>query len=132
MTVSSTFNAVLQRSNELDQRLAHRIGRHIDTSVHLLADLSDSLGQKALPCALIPEAPKRRRLTKAFINQIISQNKIKLKGITAAKRLPLAQYVAWMTERGVAVEQIFAEALQAPSFAQLAAYWRAQGKPALP
>lgn len=131
MSVSSTFNAVLQRSNELDQRLARRIGQHIDVSARALADLDQSLNQKALPCSLIPEAPKRRKLTKAFVNQILSQNKIKLKGITAAKKLPLDQYVAWVTERGVEVEQIFAEALQTPSFAQLAAYWRAQGKPVL-
>ena len=130
MTISSALKAAAARSNELDARLARRIGKHIDSQAQSLAELQETLDIPALPAA-IPEAPKKRKLTKAFINQILSQNKIRLKGITAAKRLSVDDYAAWVSEQGVDVKAIFAEALATPSYAELAAYWREQGRPTL-
>ena len=132
MTISSSLKAAVSYSNELDARLARRIGKHLDSQTQSLAELQETLDAPALPSGLlIPEAPKRRKLTKAFVNQVISQNKIKLKGITAAKRLSLADYVAWVNERGVDINSMFQEALDTPSFVELAAYWRQNGSPCL-
>ena len=133
MSIASQMKAALARSNELDMKLARRIGEHIDKTAAGLGEIIAATEEKALPPGiyLIPEAPKRRKLTKAFANQVVSQNKLKLTGITAAKKLPLNQYVAWLAEREVDVIAVFNEALLTPSFVQLAAFWRAQGSPPL-
>ena len=89
----------------------------------------------ALPAADIPFAPARRKLTKAWLNELVKPYKQadprKFKGITAIKRASIHDYIAWLAARDVDVMGCWALCLEFPPPKQLLTYWRSSGSPAL-
>lgn len=116
--------------DELDQGMAK--------AQKALKSLKPDAITKALPPggAPIPFPPAKRKLTKAWLNELYSSNKPYMdksvfKGITKAKGMSVERYAAWLTERGINVDLCWSDCLTFPSPTELLAYWRNQGSPSL-
>jgi len=138
-SITDGLNHLIDRMVETDRRMARRAGQHIDNTNRLLEDARQGSktrtpSSKALPSAMpVPFAPAKRKMTKTWLSELVKPYKQadpkKYQGITAAKKLSIEKFAAWLTERDIAVIECWEECLNFPSPMELLAYWREQGSP---
>ena len=116
MSIAESIKAAVAEANALDQRLARRIGQHIDTSARKLVELMDSTEAKA-------NAPKMfRALPPAKFEQFSALNMQELKAI--AQRMNLKGRTAPGKRKATLIQFLIDNrAPLAPSYEQLLGYW---------
>ena len=116
MSIAETLKAVVAEANALDQRMARRIGEHIDTTARTLGELMDSTEAKL-------GAPQMfRQLPPAQFEQFDALNMTELKAIATRMKLPGRSKPG---KRKATLIQFLIDnrAPLAPSYEQLLAFW---------
>lgn len=103
MSISSSLKAAVSRSNELDKRLAHRIGRHIDNQSVALSELEALVDtpQPVLPPCSEWTAERSKQITDAELKLILRSNGIKGYTQRDGKRLKKADRVQLAISHGI-------------------------------
>ena len=134
MSASEALDQLCQEIKEDTLRTA-RFHDRLDRSLAETQQMAAANIRAALPAADIPFAPARRKLTKAWLNELVKPYKqadpSKFKGITAIKRQSIHDYIAWLSKRDIDVMGCWDLCLKFPTPKQLLAYWRSTGSPVL-
>ncbi len=115
MSIANELRSTVQATNDLDQKLAKRIGQHIDQQSQALADLREATDAKLF-------APRAfRSLSPAMEDQFQSLKVTELKAIATRMALPNRSKV----KRKADIIQflIIHQAPLAPSYEQLLTFW---------
>lgn len=137
MNASEALDQLCQEIKEDTLRTA-RFHDRLDQSLAETQRMAAANVRAALPAADIPFAPATRKLTKAWLNQLVKsqkhlfdKNAFRGKGKAGGAGVSAKRYAAWLTERGLDCMGCWALCLEFPTPEQLLAYWRSTGSPAL-
>lgn len=131
--LADRFRATLDELIVEERTAARRQGAFLDTVVKTMVsldDVFDSQSAKALPGTGFVPLGRSGKLTKEWLIRLIRAHGFE--GRTRASKLSKADLIAWIAERGLDVEALFAQAKAVtPTFEQLISFWQSHGSPVL-
>lgn len=134
--IADRFRATLDELIVEERTAARRQGEFLDTVVRATVALDEVFNPKSfalLPGTKFVPLGRSRGLTKDWLKRLMRAHN--LAGRTRAGKLSLDDLIAWISERGLEVHVLYAQAQAmtppTPTKDQLVAFWQSHGSPVL-